>query len=62
MNEYFLEDTYFITNIIMATIVERLAILETKITNLQKTCYVLVAAIVGQFGVNFIPYAFAVLT
>jgi len=45
----------------MATIQERLAVLETKIVSLQRTIWFLVALVAGQTGVNVLPLFFAAL-
>lgn len=39
----------------MATIQERLAVLEVKITNLQRTLWALIIICGGQVGIDYLP-------
>jgi len=39
----------------MATIAERLAVLEMQVKNLQRAIWALVVAVGGQVGINFLP-------
>ena len=47
---------------IMATIQERLVVLEVKITNLQRTLWALIIVCGGQVGIDYLPLIIELVT